>query len=297
MTLAMAWIRRTTNAEELVFASDSRLRFGCPWDSCQKVFPLPRGDCAITFAGDTHFAYPFIHTAINAVSLHRGSGRRLVDLVDVVPVLLRAINAMLADIGDLASGLDSFEEPELRLVFGGYSWRQKRFRIWKFHFNAGERQFRQVPVRPWHGLGSERLLIVIGNPDASTSAARRAVRRHVSPALEGEDVQRLAKNRLVALLDQRGRREAAGFDMEPLEVLRDFVREGTSAYVGGPPQVVKVYQHLNTQAFGIRWPDEGGRVAVLGRVSPPGEALNVPVLNPETLKVEKSVPHRYKPGT
>ena len=114
MTLTMVWIRGVGDYEELVFCSDSRLRFGCAWDSCQKVFPLPRGDCAIAFAGDTQFAYPFIHTAINAVSLHRGSSRRQVDLFTAKTFPLNAMNAMLSDIQDLPRGQDQFEESYVR---------------------------------------------------------------------------------------------------------------------------------------------------------------------------------------
>ena len=287
MTLALAWIRNARRPHELIIASDSRLRFGCAWDSCQKVFPLPRGDCALAFAGDTHFAYPFVHMAINAVSLHRGSRRRTVDISEAVPFLLRAINAGLGQIRDLAVGRDSFEEPDLRLIFGGYSWRRKEFLIWKFHFNPGEREFRQVQVGPWNGLGTGRTLLVFGNPEASPSAVRRAGRTGGGPVKATEDVQQIAKQRFLELLDGRGVREGHGLDMEPLEVLCGMVRDGLSPYVGGPPQVVKVYQHMNVQPFGIRWPGPQDPIAVLGRILSPGEKVHVPVLNPETLRVER----------
>jgi hypothetical protein len=285
MTLAMAWVRTAGDAEELIFASDSRLRFGCAWDSCQKVFPLPRGDCAVAFAGDTHFAYPFVHAAVNAIALHRKASRRQNDITELVPVLLRAINAMLAEISDLAVGQVAFDEPDLRLLFGGFSWRDLQFKIWKFHFNPSERAFRQVEVREWRGFGTGRRILIIGNPEASRSALRRAGRQNVSPPTSEEDVQKAARDRLRALLESKGERDGFGLDMEPLEVLRDMVREGVSPHVGGPPQMLKVYRHLNNQPFGVRWPDVNGRVAVFGRLSPPGEALHVPVLDPESLKV------------
>jgi hypothetical protein len=141
MTLAMAWVRNVGDIEELVLCSDSRLRFGCAWDACQKVFPLPRGDCAITFAGDTKFAYPFIHTAINSVSYHRGSKNRLVDINEVKPVLLNALNAMLGEICDLAHGNDGFDEPALRMIFGGYSWRKKKFILWNILLQQWRAEF------------------------------------------------------------------------------------------------------------------------------------------------------------
>ncbi len=288
MTLTMAWVRDVEDYQELIICSDSRLRFGCAWDSCQKVFPFPRGDCAISFAGDTMFAYPFIHAAINAVTLHRGSSRRQVDLVDAKSVLLNAINAMLAYIQDLPSDKKQFDEPELRLIFGGYSWRKKKFIIWKFHFNEGEREFRHSEIAYWRGLGKKRMLIILGDPEASPSAIRRANRQKVTPPTPANDVQLLAKEKLIALLDSKGILNNEGLDMEPLEVLRDMLRDNASPHIGGAPQVVKVYQHMNAQPFGMRWPSsKEGRVAVLGRLLPHGEKMHIPILDPDTFKTER----------
>lgn len=287
MTLTMAWIRDVGDYEELVFCSDSRLRFGCAWDSCQKVFPLPRGDCAIAFAGDTQFAYPFIHTAINAVSLHRGSSRRQVDLFTAKSFLLNAINAMLSEIRDLPIGQDQFDEPNLRMVFGGYCWKKKKFAIWKFEFNPGEREFRVRKIRAWKDFGKKRTLLVLGDPNASPSALKRAARTGETPVTIEEDVEALAKRELIKMLETRGKKDSTGLDMEPFEILRDIIKANMSPHVGGAPQLVKVYQHLNAQAFGVRWPGSGGRVAVLGRLLPHGEKMHVPILNPTTLRIEK----------
>lgn len=287
MTLAMAWIRTVGDFEELVFASDSRLRFGCAWDSCQKVFPLPRGDCALTFAGDTKFAYPFVHAAINAISLHRGSNRRQVDLIELKSVLLNAINAMMLEIRDLARGKRDFDEPEIQLLFGGYSWRKKRFYLWKFHFNNGQRAFREVKIGPWKSVGTDRRLAIIGDPDASYSSVKRAQRLGQSPPNAADDVAVLAKSKFLALMRERGLVDGRGLNLEPLEVLCEILKTQCSPNVGGAPQVVKVYQHLNAQPFGVRWPDSKGRVAVLGRLLPVGEKMHIPVLSPDTLSVER----------
>lgn len=60
MTLSMAWVRRLPTGDELVFASDSRLRGGESRDSSPKVLQLPRTDSLISFAGKTHRAYPLM---------------------------------------------------------------------------------------------------------------------------------------------------------------------------------------------------------------------------------------------
>lgn len=287
MTLAMAWIRDVGEYQELVFCSDSRLRFGCAWDSCQKVFPLPRGDCAIAFAGDTQFAYPFIHTAINAISLHQRTNRREVDLYDVQKVLINAINSMLAEIRDLPKGMQVFEEPNIRLIFGGYSWKKKKFAIWKFSFNNGEREFRVQKIGFWKGAGKGLSLVIIGDPNASHSAKKRAKRLKENPYSEEEDVEVMAKKRLLTKLESRGLKDKVGLNLEPFEVLCEMIKEKVSPYVGGAPQFVKVYQHMNVQPFGVRWIDSDGRVAILGRLLSKKEKLDVPILDPETLRVER----------
>mgnify|MGYP000962023504 FL=1 len=70
MTISVAWVRSVGKSEELVFASDSRLAFGARWDCCPKILALPRNDSAISFAGDTHYAYPVMLQAIAAVAQH-----------------------------------------------------------------------------------------------------------------------------------------------------------------------------------------------------------------------------------
>lgn len=283
----MAWVRNVGDQQELVFSSDSRLRWAGAWDACQKIFPLSRGDCAIAFAGDTKFAYPFIHAAINAIELHRGSSRRQIDLFEAKSVLLNSINAMLSELRDFCVGQDQFEEPDLRLIFGGYSWKKKQFALWKFHFNNGEREFRSAEIAEWEGMGTNRKLVVLGDPNASPSTLRRAARTNGTAVEVDEDIEAIAKRALISLLDSRSLRGGSGLNLEPLEVLRDLIRSDSSPYIGGAPQIVKVYQHMNVQPFGIRWPSNEGRVAVLGRILPAGEKLHVPILDPETLMTER----------
>ena len=41
--------------------------------------------------------------------------------------------------------------------------------------------------------------------------------------------------------------------MEPLEIIRDIIREGKFSSVGGAPQVGKVYRNLDTRLFVVPW--------------------------------------------
>ena len=74
--------------------------------------------------------------------------------------------------------------------------------------------------------------------------------------------------------------------MEPFEVLRDMIRENISPHIGGPPQLVKVYQHMNCTPFAVFWPArrEKGK-ALLGRPLMHYESIPYPILDPDTLKI------------
>src|ERR1039458_7027574 len=54
MTVALAWVaQRNDGVQHLYLASDSRLT-GARTDAAPKILTLPRSDCALCFAGDTH---------------------------------------------------------------------------------------------------------------------------------------------------------------------------------------------------------------------------------------------------
>ena len=93
LTIAAAWVRHFGLSEELVFASDSRLRWAGAWDSCPKIFCLPRTDAVIAFAGDTMWAYPIIAQTANHIAAFRPSLRRENDLLEAKGHALRVVNA------------------------------------------------------------------------------------------------------------------------------------------------------------------------------------------------------------
>jgi len=263
MTLAVAWIRRIRDVEELVIATDSRLRFGCAWDCCPKTFPLPRGDAAICFAGGTMYAYPLLLQIRSAVEFHRRSLNRAQDLTDLKGHLLRVMNDMCSQIDDLPVGQTDPERPDAYFLLGGYSWKHHRFVLWTIHFDAHLKKFTFRPAKPWPGVKGKRLFAIVG------------------------DCVDEAKRRLVALLKGKGKLTTGGFDMEPFEVLRDMIRERVDPRIGGPPQVVKVYRHLNATPYGVYWPKKkGGRVTLLGRPLLDYERTQSLVLDPDDLKAD-----------
>ena len=45
-------------------------------------------------------------------------------------------------------------------------------------------------------------------------------------------------------------------DMEPLEVLREFIEDPACDSISGPPQIVKIYPHARILPINVLWPPE-----------------------------------------
>jgi hypothetical protein len=172
---------------------------------------------------------------------------------------LKVFDRMSVDIHDFPKP-NGEEDPDALFLFAGFSWRESRFRIWTLHYDRSIKRFTYRPHKKWVGIAGEKTVGFVG------------------------DGVREAKARLVALLRKRGRLMKGGLNMEPLEVLRDIIREKQNDLIGGPPQVVKVYRHLNVQPFGMYWPTrESGTRTVMGRPLLDFEEPNCSVLDPDTL--------------
>ena len=130
------------------------------------------------------------------------------------------------------------------------------------HFDQSIDQFTFRPASPWLGVDGERLLAIAGEAGADF------------------------KRRLIELLKVRGKLESGGFDMEPFEVLRDIIRQAFEPSIGGPPQLLKVYRHMNVTPFTVYWPDgASGKRTILGRTLLPYEVPPTGVLDPDSLVI------------
>ena len=95
-----------------------------------------------------------------------------------------------------------------------------------------------------------------------------------------------AKERLVTLLRERRRLTVGGFDMEPFEVLRDMIRDSSFSTIGGPPQMLKIYRHMNTRPYAIYWPDRAAQsMSYMGRPMLDYETVEHGVLDPDSLEL------------
>lgn len=240
MTLTMAWVRQANSIEELVVASDSRLRAGYAWDAAPKLLVLPRGDAVLAFAGETEFAYPLMLQASNSIAAWGRSLERSQRLADMKGHLLRVFNGMLSEVSDLPKFTKRIS-PNAIFLLAGYSWSENRFRIWTLHFDEEIGRFTFRPASPWRGQANRGKVL----------------------ALVGDDLD-LARERLVDLLRSRQKLSHGGFDLEPLEVLQSMIADPAHRTIGGSAQLVKVYKSSSSVAFAVANPVTGQRT-LLGR--------------------------------
>jgi len=160
-------------------------------------------------------------------------------------------------ISDLPVGYTKPSNPETLFLFGGYSWREGAFKLWQLLYDPIIDKFTYRPYRWYPGKNQRKLITFAG------------------------DEIKVFKTRLDELLESRGKLKSGSFDMEPFEVLRDMIRSEAYPTIGGPPQVAKVYKHLNTQYFAVLWPTSEGKPCLVGRPALPYEAMRVPILDPD----------------
>lgn len=260
MTIAVSWIRRVGKTQELLVCTDSRLTGYGTWDCAPKLIALSRGDCALAFAGSTAYAYPILLQAVAIMKQHPRIESRAMDILELKSHLLRVLNSMVGQIVDLPVK----ENPPVSFLFSGWSWRSSSFVSWVLHFDPHLARFTYRPLRGWGGPNQDKYFSYIGDYFKDFSAL------------------------LVDRLRQKGKLDSGAFDMEPFEAVRDLLRNGTHPAIGGAPQLVKIYRHANATAHAVYWPDrDSEQVSLLGRPLLDYERVNFPVLDPDSLQIER----------
>lgn len=261
MTIAVGWLRSVDQVQELVVCTDSRLSGFGRWDCGPKLLPLPRQDCAIVFAGDTLYAYPFLMHTISAISQHPKILSRALDLAELKGHLLRVLNGLIGLIKEVPN---CDQTPDVQFVLAGWCWRTSRFVAWVLHYDQAIGRFTHRPLRHWSGSNHQKFMFFIGDQCDSF------------------------KSKLLSLLRERNKLRDGGFDMEPFEVLRDMLRSGDYDEIGGAPQVVKIYRHMNVLPHAVFWPSVAtNAVSLLGRPLLPYERSQYLVLDPDSLACVK----------
>jgi hypothetical protein len=231
-------------------------RGGWPVGYNPKIFPLERTDCAISFAGDTAYSYPLITQIQSFIKSYPKSQSRYQDIRHFKGHLLNMINHVLKFKSD-------YEVPVVRFLFGGYSWQKRKFYLWHIYYDKTEKQFVGPEVHTWKGIKVNRPISFIG------------------------DYYYEYRSRLIALMKEKKKFINGHFDMEPLEILVQMLKEGTFIDIGGPPQVLKVYEHMNRTPIAVKWStDDTEYVSLLGRPLQDYEKTIYPVLDTETMNIE-----------
>ncbi len=265
MTLLTSWVRKRSDGnEELIIASDSRINSAGNLDCAPKILPLPRGDAAIAFAGDTYFGYPLILQLQQAVHTYSPLLDRAEDFSVLRTHTLAIFNSMVDSFDEQVAGIGT---PDSEFLLAGYSWKQKSFKMAAISYLKKEKKFAYHPS--------------FGNI------------RNFTPIVLAGDKKRKAKKNLTELLQQRfGEkivytstkiRPKKDYNMEPFEILRDILRETDSHdTVGGPPQMVKITSYMQCRRLAVRW---GGKIYLGGRMLLDYENVDCRVLDPDTFEI------------
>ncbi len=249
MTLCVAWIRNEKKSQELVFATDSTLTGGEKWNHGIKLFELPRKDCLICFAGETNRAYPLILNLISTLKHDEKLQDSRLDIQEVLNRVESTFTDLVKSIFDKPSGDSSYIGSEAKFIFGGWSWKQSRFRIWTLKYITEIESF--VAKEETQEEERSRVCVFLGDPEGNIDKGEN-------------DIASIAANKYQDLLTKKGKFDGK-LDMEPLEVLVGMSRDRGIYYVDGALQIAKIYSSATNEFFGIKWPSEQGIYTFLGK--------------------------------
>jgi hypothetical protein len=224
MTIGLAWVgKRADGREHLYMASDSRVG-GLRLDFCPKILTLPRSDSALCFAGHTHAAFPLMLQVAYAIAAHEPARERNLDISRVKDHLLRVFTDLIPRIKESPR---PFATEDAQFIFAGYSGQRKDFCIWTINYLEKEKRF--AARESFNFLPRIRKAAFIGD-------ASKKVRSAIAKELSGE---------------------GTNVYLQPLRILSGFLRDSTRLdSIGGPPQVIRITQDMNTRSFCVRWNDE-----------------------------------------
>jgi hypothetical protein len=290
MTIAITWVRKVQDYEQLVFVADSRISGGASFDGCPKITRFVRTDCAASFAGDAAHAFPMMMQLGLALESFPKLARGAHELSRVKKHALKVLNAMLPQIQTTIPNPPSWlTKANTEFIFGGYNWRRKCFQAWNLRCDSSG-SFIAHPAKYWaYDLQQRRFSKNVTYPDPTRTDSFT-----IGPIAFAGDQAAVALELLEArMLDKfRRRTKEFYFDMEPFEVVRDMLRDPLrSSTIGGAPQVVKVFQYLRSAPFAVYWPNKQSGIPYLqGRPVRGYEALDKQAIDPDTLDEEAVVP-------
>lgn len=270
MTLCAAWIREVDDSKELIFATDSTLTGGEKWNHGVKLFELPRQDCMLCFAGETHRAYPLILNLTAAIKYNERLRNPKLDLVDVLYSVAELFTDLVQSIFNKPKFSTEYIGSEAKFLFGGWSWRENRFRIWRLSYSPDGEMFiyNEETVRP-------RVCVFLGDPEAGE-----------------RNIAQIAEKRYQAELMRLNKFDGQ-LDMEPLAVLIDMCRDTSIYEVDGALQIGKIYRSGSSEFFGVMWPSVKGDSYFLGKRYGKHDRPRFRYYDPDTCDlIEDQIPKR-----
>ncbi len=237
MTLCVSWIRKVNNSEELIFATDSCLSGGERWHSGVKLFELPRKDCLISFAGETNRTYPLILNLISSIKFDEHLSNPHTDITEVLDYLTSLFTTLCNSITDY--GTQQFKDVlgDFEFLFGGWSWKQNQFKLWKLKYNFDTKGFVHDEID-----NNEQMFY----------------------AFIGDEIEK-ANELLEEEIKNNGKVLSPNFDMEPFKVLLKMIRDKEYSTIDGAIQVAKIHPPGTTEFFGVYWPSIEGTKTFLGK--------------------------------
>jgi len=265
MTLCTAWIRKTGDNDELIFATDSCLSAGERWPTGIKLFDLPRKDALICFAGRTDRAYPLILNLISALQYNKEFQDKAKDVSDLALFVSDLFTQLVYLIDDYSSQDVHELRAEANFLFGGWSWKLQQFVLFKIYYEPQEQKFVFVDCL---AEKKSRQVVFIGDQleDAKALYYRE---------FEGEKSENV-------------------LDMEPLKVLTIMSRDRAEfTSIMGALQIAKVYKSGHNEMFGVMWPSIKGKPHFLGKEYKLFEKPEVRYFDPDTLVIHEMALPEY----
>jgi len=158
-----------------------------------------------------------------------------------------------------------FKSDDAQFLFAGYSWLKKDFRIWTIRY-----------------LEKEKMFISRESLNFSVSLQKVAFIGDWATRLRGILARRL-----------NSVQGAGQVYLEPLQSLSHMIVEAKDTdTIGGPPQLIRITQHMNTRPLCVRWKNED---TLLGRRLFDYENTDYWIVDPLTLKFRqpRKFGHRF----
>lgn len=223
MSLCIAWVRSFNNVDEIIIATDSCYSGGQRFFAAPKIFPLKRNDCAIACAGDTSYSFPIAEHISRAIDLNPMLSNRAIDFTDFRHYVLDLANKCLFEEQDPST---SPKGPEFQMILAGHSWKTREAYIYEIFY---DKCIKKMNYRTQSTIKKTKFA-VIGD---CTPTVRKAI---------------------FDKLNSEGLPDGGRIDMQPLEVLYQFISDKTpQTYpIGGYPQMVKIYPYPNVLPIAIK---------------------------------------------